>query len=146
MPTEIMCPDCGGVIFAAGTDADANRACTCGKNVDAATVIAATSGTPAVKMCVNCGADVTQAKRLKDKEGNYSIYTGTVTIAGAFPRMNNDGDLEVWVTVNACTIPVDDKPGKCLLASSRSAISPTSRTAISGRNSISTFRRSRRAR
>src|SRR5690349_3770179 len=71
MPTEIICSECGGVIVASGADADAHRSCTCGKNVEAAAVIAATAGVPAMKVCVNCGADVTQAKRLKDKEGNY---------------------------------------------------------------------------
>ena len=76
MSTEILCPECGGVIFAAGADADANRACTCekpGNDNTAATAIA--QGPVAVKVCVNCGADLTNAKRLKDKEGNYWCQT-----------------------------------------------------------------------
>jgi len=53
----------------------------------------------------------------KDSDGDYKIYAGAVTISGVVPRAKDDGELEVWVTVNACSKPDDGKRGVCLPAS-----------------------------
>ena len=79
MSTELICPDCGGVI---GADAsDAGRACTCFANKSAATDVAPSedaSGdtvverveeTPKAKVCCQCGKDLTGHRRLRDSRG-----------------------------------------------------------------------------
>jgi uncharacterized protein YyaL (SSP411 family) len=49
----------------------------------------------------------------KDKDGDFNIHTGSLTITGIVPRAAN-GELDVWVSVNACSMPPDGKPGVCL--------------------------------
>ena len=81
MPTELICPDCGGLI--GGEEDDPRRRCTCEQNgspddteVDAQPPIdvapapePAKPGAGPKKICCICGKDVTHAKRAKDERG-----------------------------------------------------------------------------
>ena len=83
MSTELICPDCGGVI---GADtADAARACTCftnnnsspqlqtaevqsGEESSGDTVVDQVEA-PKAKLCCQCGKDLTGHRRLRDSRG-----------------------------------------------------------------------------
>jgi hypothetical protein len=82
MPTELICPDCGGII--GGDDDDPRPKCTCssGLSMDDTEVeaqpppvVAAEAAPPPAapagpkKICCICGKDVTHAKRAKDARG-----------------------------------------------------------------------------
>ena len=68
MASELICPDCGGVI-GAGPD-DARFRCVCsGGGAAADDTEVAVAPPPAAKVCVNCGKDVTGQKRAKDSRG-----------------------------------------------------------------------------
>jgi len=78
MSTELICPDCGGVI--GGDSTDAGRACVCwanksadgelpgGQDSSGDTVIERPNG-PRPKVCCKCGTDLTGKKRLRDSRG-----------------------------------------------------------------------------
>src|SRR5580700_2144886 len=78
MSTELICPDCGGIV--GGDPADAGRACSCwsGKAATAAlengsgensdTVIERTDAGK-TKVCCQCGTDLAGKKRLRDSRG-----------------------------------------------------------------------------
>lgn len=79
MSTDLICPDCGGVI---GLDpSDPGRACTCYTNTAPArsssgtdngssgdTVVERAAG-PVAKVCCQCGVDLHGKKRLNDSRG-----------------------------------------------------------------------------
>jgi hypothetical protein len=92
MSTELICPDCGGVIGADGSDA--SRACTCFATSSAAadyapatavapapieiapaedassdTVVERVEESPKAKVCCQCGKDLTGHRRLRDSRG-----------------------------------------------------------------------------
>jgi hypothetical protein len=78
MSTELICPDCGGIIGSDGSDP--GRACTCISNSTSATVLGTepdASGdtfvekteTPKAKVCCQCGKDLSGHRRLRDSRG-----------------------------------------------------------------------------
>src|SRR5580700_9897227 len=82
MSTELICPDCGGVIGADGSEA--GRACTCfasSSNSSRSTSTEIQPGeensdtvvdqveTPKAKVCCQCGKDLTGHRRLRDSRG-----------------------------------------------------------------------------
>jgi hypothetical protein len=67
MSTEIICPECGGIIGASPGGDEGGSPCTCSASSSTFDVPTGFVG----KLCVNCGINITNAKRLKDKEGNY---------------------------------------------------------------------------
>ena len=77
MSTELICPECGGVI--GGDPADTGRACTCwankspngelpGQDSSGDTVIERQE-VPKPKVCCQCGTDLTGKKRFRDSRG-----------------------------------------------------------------------------
>jgi hypothetical protein len=78
MSTDLVCPDCGGII--GGTPDDRGHACTCGlqnatagglhsaSHADGDTVIEKIDA-PKAKVCCQCGKDLTGQKRLRDSRG-----------------------------------------------------------------------------
>jgi len=66
MSTDIICPDCGGLV---GADpSDLRRKCTC--NLNDTDHVAEALGAPKVqKVCCICGKDVSHEKRAKDSRG-----------------------------------------------------------------------------
>jgi hypothetical protein len=73
MSTELICPDCGGVI--GGDSSDAGRACTCWSNKSETgeassgdTVVEKNVG-PKAKVCCQCGKDLNGHRRLRDSRG-----------------------------------------------------------------------------
>jgi hypothetical protein len=85
MSTELICPDCGGVI--GGDPADSARACKCwankspngdlpGPDSSGDTVIERQEA-PRPKVCCQCGIDLTGKKRLRDSRGYwcYACHT-----------------------------------------------------------------------
>ncbi|HTW95608.1 MAG TPA: hypothetical protein VMD30_12475 [Tepidisphaeraceae bacterium] len=66
MATDIICPDCGGLV---GADPnDLRRKCTC--NLNDTDHVAEPMGMPKVlKICCICGKDVSHEKRAKDSRG-----------------------------------------------------------------------------
>jgi hypothetical protein len=77
MATELICPDCGGVI--GGDESGGRQRCQCSADLTMedteveAQAVPVTSAAPAVeevkKVCCVCGKDVTHARRAKDKRG-----------------------------------------------------------------------------
>jgi hypothetical protein len=78
MSTELVCPDCGGII--GGSSQDPGRACTCWSNKPGLNGLesgSATSGdtviekaaAPQAKVCCQCGTDLAGKKRLRDSRG-----------------------------------------------------------------------------
>jgi len=66
MATDVICPDCGGLL---GADPeDLRRKCTCNLN-DTDHVGEAMGITQVKKVCCVCGKDVTGKKRAKDSRG-----------------------------------------------------------------------------
>ncbi len=78
MSTELICPDCGGVI--GGDSTDPGRSCHCwanksadgelggGQDASGDTIVEKTDG-PRAKVCCQCGTDLTGKKRLRDSRG-----------------------------------------------------------------------------
>jgi len=75
MSTELMCPDCGGVVGA--TEAtEAGPPCTCFTSVsksDTAVDLPSPAEPAKPKICVLCGKDVAGHRRVKDSRG-YLCY------------------------------------------------------------------------
>jgi len=78
MSTDLICPDCGGII--GGSPEDPGKACTCWSNKGTSAGLedgSQTSGdtviekapAPPVKVCCQCGADLAGKKRLRDSRG-----------------------------------------------------------------------------
>src|SRR5580700_1127770 len=89
MSTELICPDCGGIIGAEASDA--GRACTCfatsatatadvpttpapieiapAEDASSDTVVERVEESPKAKVCCQCGKDLTGHRRLRDSRG-----------------------------------------------------------------------------
>src|SRR5688500_14237009 len=84
MSTEVLCPQCGGMIFGSDDDMSSGRRCTCGQATKTATAVkepgsdstvtSLSGAASGVKVCVACGVDVTNQKRMKDSKGKYWCY------------------------------------------------------------------------
>lgn len=78
MSTDLVCPECGGII--GGSSEDPGRACTCwsdksgSRGVSAATQnggpdVIDEPAAPKAKICCQCGKELTGKKRLRDSRG-----------------------------------------------------------------------------
>jgi hypothetical protein len=79
MSTELVCPDCGGII--GGSPDDPGRACSCWSNkasgassenrskTSGETVVEKAAAHPQTKICCQCGKDLAGKKRLRDSRG-----------------------------------------------------------------------------
>ncbi|MGH7214360.1 MAG: hypothetical protein ACREIT_06320, partial [Tepidisphaeraceae bacterium] len=93
---EVLCPTCGGVLYAPGGDLAGDRWCTCTKtkthagagnssaggsgtktklkSSDSTVSPSSSTATAAPKTCIQCGTDVNGKKRMKDSKGQYWCY------------------------------------------------------------------------
>jgi hypothetical protein len=77
MSTDLICPDCGGII--GGNSEDPGRACTCWSNKPAMNGLESGSqssgdtviekAAPQAKICCQCGKELDGKKRLRDSRG-----------------------------------------------------------------------------
>jgi len=61
MSDKAMCPQCGGLVYAT-VGGLGERLCTCTEK---------SGPLPVEKICISCGKDVTNDRRMKDKDGKY---------------------------------------------------------------------------
>ena len=82
MASELICPDCGGVIGATKVDSEGRVPCRCfaeesavssGDTVSIPTPAGAREVATVEKLCLVCGKDVTGHRRIKDSRG-YMCY------------------------------------------------------------------------
>jgi len=69
MSSQLICPDCGGVI--GGTAEESGGTCTCwsNKSQTSGDTVIEKAPAPQAKICCQCGKDLSGKKRLRDSRG-----------------------------------------------------------------------------
>lgn len=113
MATDVICPDCGGIVGATEADAQGRGPCTCFKMESSGDTVSmpssqesstATAAVAQPKLCIVCGKDVSGHRRIKDSRG-YTCYDcaktqiaqekeGTVRCAECGKRLKPEGLVE----------------------------------------------------